>query len=473
MTFLSHTNSGKGTELPHQFIDPDTGKRFFPFIPGIVLILGLVLTLVEVTRWQEQETQQHLQEFQIRANELAAGLERRILYNSEVLQGVAGLFASSTKVSRSEFSRYVAHLDLAVMNPAISAIGYTQLVSANEKANYIAAVRADGIPDYKISPEHERKLYAPILYLEPYTGRNISTLGFDLLSEPIRTQAAFSARDLNTAVMTPKLVLKQDIGIHDQSGVIIYVPVYKNNMPTSSVEERKSALQGWVHISIRINDLMTHYLQAEHPDLSKKIAIRLYSGTQPESSALMFDSFNEHFADSGENKLVRTDNILGTYWQLHIKPLPDYWSSVSPEHTSNIVTIAGIVLSLLSTSLSYALIHSHNHVKASLLQAEKANRNIAEQEALLRAIYDTSSVAVLLISQTGKILYSNQRVSELFHQSDDALLGSNFYQLTTQTQQSELYKEIDKLLSREKTNFALEQRYVLHDGSDFLGLSTR
>lgn len=458
--------------MPNQPVDDVAERRFFTFIPGIVLILGLVLTLLEVNRWQQQETLRHQQEFQIKANELAAGLEQRILYTSELLHGVAGLFASSADVSRVEFRRYTQHLNLAVMNPAIAAIGYSQLVSSKEKDHYLNFVRADGIPDYKIVPDSPREVYAPLLYLEPYTKRNISTLGFDLLSDPIRAQAALIARDQEKAVMTSRLVLQQDAGINDQPGVIIYIPVYNNHLPTGSVDDRRKALQGWIHASISINDLIIYYLRTEYPVLSPKIAVRLYAGTEPVPSALMFDNFPEKMADSDENKLIRTDNILDTYWQLHIMPLPAYWNSINTNSTSHIVIVSGLILSLLSSFLSYALISSHNRINASLLQAETANRNIAEQEALLRAIYDTSRVAVLLISPNGKVLYCNHRASELFHQSDNALPGSNFYLLTTQTQKNELHKEINKLLSGEKTNFIFEQYYFLNDGTEFLGLST-
>ena len=460
------------TTLPRHFIDHVTGRRFFTFIPGIVLILGLVLTSIEVTRWQEQENQRHLQEFQIRANELAAGLERRILYNSEILQGVAGLFASSTNVSRSEFHRYISYLNLSAMNPAVTAIGYTQLVSAQEKLSYISAVRAEGITDYNIFPEGERTLYAPIRFLEPYAGRNVPTLGFDLLSDPTRTQAALEARDQAKATMTARVVLLQDAGIRNESGIIIYIPIYRHNMQVTSVEQRRKALQGWVHVSIRSSDLISHYLQSEYPDLSKKIAIRLYSGLPSEPSVLMFDSSPANSPNIDYMTLVRTNHLLGTDWQLQLKPLPAYWESIDTGRASNIASISGLVLSLFAALLSYALIRSHNRVKESLLQAEKANQNIAEQEALLRAIYDTSGIAVLLISTTGRILYSNQRVAELFHQPYEALPGNHLYQLTAKTQQNELHKEIGKLLSGEKINFTLEQHYFLDDGTDFLGLST-
>lgn len=451
------------------------GRRFFRLLPGIILTLGLLLTWTQVAHMQKQETTRIITEFKIRASELAASFERRILSITETLHGAAGLFAGSTHVSREEFRRYVKKIELPVYNPGIQGIGYSKIITAAEKTPHIAAVRAEGFPDYDIRPVGNRDIYSSVVYVEPLDWRNRRAMGFDMLLEPTRTKAAIRARDQNTAAMTNKVILKQETETAVQAGALIFVPVYQEGKPISNAEQRKNALQGWVYAPIRIKDLLENYLQHTYPDLSRMITIRLYSGDSADASNLMYDSYpatesTSYRADDAD-EMVSSFPLLGTVWTLRIKPLPAYWATQTIDQSSRIVMIAGILLSLLLALVSYVLVNSHLRITHALQETTLANRRLTEQEALLRAINDSSSVAVLLISTNGNIIYMNQYVVGLFQHPQEKLIGSDFYQLVSVSDQYEIRMEIEKLLSKQTGSITAECHYLRGD-ADFLGMAT-
>ena len=68
-------------------------------LPLLLLVLGLSMTWLQVSMMQEREKEVVREEFEIRAGELVAGLERRMLSQEQILWGVAGVFDSSDFVT--------------------------------------------------------------------------------------------------------------------------------------------------------------------------------------------------------------------------------------------------------------------------------------------------------------------------------------------------------------------------------------
>ena len=126
----------------------------------------------------------------------------RIQDYERVLKGGAGLFAASGTVTREEWHRYVERLEMQKELPGIQGTGYTQLVPASDRAAHEAAMRAAGFPAYRIYPEGVRDLYSSIVYLEPFSGRNLRAFGYDMYSEPVRREAMERARDTGEAAIS-------------------------------------------------------------------------------------------------------------------------------------------------------------------------------------------------------------------------------------------------------------------------------
>jgi CHASE1-domain containing sensor protein len=108
-------------------------------------------------------------------------------------------------------------------------------------------VRAEGFPDYTIHPEGQRTEYTPVVYLEPFRGRNLRTLGYDMYSEPVRHATMDRARDSGGTAISGKVTLLQETDRDIQSGFLMYIPVYRKDRDLVTVEQRRAALLGYVY----------------------------------------------------------------------------------------------------------------------------------------------------------------------------------------------------------------------------------
>lgn len=178
--------------------------------PSLVasLVLGFCLVLTwHMYRDSKQEAAQALQaDFDFRAREIMNSLGQRVSGYLLVMRGVQGLFASSDGVSRTEFADYVMMHDMERDFRGMRGVAYSERVEPAALAAHTARIRAQGRPGYAVEPPGERPLYAPITYIEPFSGTNQRALGFDMLSEPVRRAAYEQSRDSGEPALSGKLV---------------------------------------------------------------------------------------------------------------------------------------------------------------------------------------------------------------------------------------------------------------------------
>jgi CHASE1-domain containing sensor protein len=98
--------------------------------------------------------------------------------------------------------------------------------------------------------------------LEPRDKRNQAAIGFNMFSEPTRRAAMEKARDKGDAVISSKVLLKQEITQNKQWGFLIYVPIYRGPRAPGSVEERRARLLGFVYSPFRAGDFFQTLLEA-------------------------------------------------------------------------------------------------------------------------------------------------------------------------------------------------------------------
>lgn len=204
----------------------------------------------------------------------------------QILLGAAGLFASSQSVERAEWREYIDSLRLHLTLPGIQGVGYSQMILAKDKALHEAKIRAEGFPNYAITPTGEREIYSSIIYLEPFTGRNLRAFGYDMYSEPVRHKAMQRAADTQEPAWSDKVTLVQEDGnTKPQPGFLVYAPIYAKNKPLRTIDERRAALIGFVYSPFRAWDMMDQIYQ----DPNRLFELQLYSG-QPTDANLLYET---------------------------------------------------------------------------------------------------------------------------------------------------------------------------------------
>ena len=158
-------------------------------ISKLLLPLLLLLTGFSVTyflQWQAfnaaRQSQQNNFDYQTR--EIILRIEQRLADYEQVLLGTKSLFTASKEVSRAEFRNYIKNLKVENHFPGIQGVGFAFIVQPEEKTKHIQTVRKEGYPNYTIHPEGERDIYTSIIYLEPFTDRNLRAFGYDCIQNP-------------------------------------------------------------------------------------------------------------------------------------------------------------------------------------------------------------------------------------------------------------------------------------------------
>ncbi len=367
-------------------------KRYFP--PWIALIVGLALTIAASLEVKKAIEQDAAEEFAFTSDQVTLKIRERLDAYSLTLKGGAGLFAASNEVARREWRAYVETLRAGDSIPGVQGIGFSQAIPPHQLKAHIARMRSEGFHDYTVRPAGERALYTSIIYLEPFRDRNLRAFGFDMFSEPVRRAAMERARDSGAPTLSGKVVLVQETGTEVQAGTLMYVPVYRNDAPTGTVEQRRAALIGWSYSPYRMKDLMEGILANWDDHRTRRVLLQIHSGPEVKADSLLFDSHPGGI--HGIHPLFyqqRTIDFNGQHWLLvfhggeGIAPVSyaSAWSTL----------LGGIVLSSLLCGLMLALARQVRAREIADAQADEIRRTanmLRESEDLLNASQRLSMV---------------------------------------------------------------------------------
>ena len=132
-------------------------------------------------------------DFDFRVRETSERINQRLMAYEQVLRGARGLFAVLPQVTREEFRTYIEKQHLEKNYPGIQGVGFSLIVLPESKDKHIALIRKEmarsDVSPYTIWPAGKRSLYTPVIYLEPFSGRNLRAFGYDMFSEPVRRSA--------------------------------------------------------------------------------------------------------------------------------------------------------------------------------------------------------------------------------------------------------------------------------------------
>ncbi len=222
-------------------------------------------------------------------NEIEIKIATRLQAHVLLLQAGTAFFAVSDTVTRAEWKEFVNRSRINKNLPGIQGVGFSLIIPPDQLEQHIKWIQKEGFPDYTVYPEGKRDIYTSIIYLEPFSDRNLRAFGYDMFSQPTRRKAMELSRDNNIATLSGKVDLVQETNSDIQSGTLMYVPLYKRNMPANTVEERRNAIRGWVYSPYRMDDLMRGILGRWDTDELTRIHMKVYDDSLSVES-LLYDS---------------------------------------------------------------------------------------------------------------------------------------------------------------------------------------
>jgi PAS domain S-box-containing protein len=311
-------------------------------------IMLLVWYSTQASKQQNAQTQ-----FKLHVREITQAIQNRLRDHEQILLGGAGLFDASHSVERNEWHDFLQRLNLSKNYPGILGVGYSQIVKPDDLAAHEVAVRAEGFPGFKIKPEGKRSLYSSIVYLEPFTGRNLAAFGYDMLSEPTRAKAMTLAAETGNTTISGKVKLVQETHGKVQAGFLMYVPIYRKHLPLRTIKDRWYALQGFVYSPYRIGDLMQAILGERVP----MIDFMIYDGAQERDDGLMYSSQDElaHATTPAKFTTVKTIKAYGHAWTIRFQSRPIFENQFHSLAGRTALVLGGSSSLLLFTLVSFLI----------------------------------------------------------------------------------------------------------------------
>ena len=364
-----------------------------------ILFIGLIITCIATFHTYRNIEKQVQENFASVCDEITIKISTRLHAHAQLLRSRAAFFSSSDSVTRKDWRVFNDHSEISRNLPGILGVGYAVIIPKNELPQHNERIQREGFTDYHVHPAGEREIYTAIIYLEPFSGRNLRAFGYDMFSEPARRKAMELARDNDVAMLSGRVDLVQETQEDIQSGTLMYVPVYKQGLPVSNTDERRKAILGWVYIPYRMNDLMKGTLGLWSEVRQKPIRLQVYDDSLSVAS-LLYDNHAINDVDNdnpnvrtlslpvefnGKKWILQFSRVIGSVFFLNTKVL--------------LVFIGGIVISLLLFLLSKTLF---NTMKRAQILAQKLTLELKESEEkyrndfnLLHSIFESPSNIVI------------------------------------------------------------------------------
>jgi PAS domain S-box-containing protein len=403
-----------GRFAPDSLEHPQEQSRSGWLFPGAaalaILALGAAVTAslaLSIDRAARTLTMSTLEE---RASHSEHAIEDRMTACEAVLRAGAGFIDNAWPIDGEQWRRFAQPLNLGEALSGVQGFGFTAVVSK------LSPTQLGALPSgLRSTPAgHEQHPQTTIIFLEPQDVRNRQALGFDMASETVRRVAMERARDEQTAAVSGRVTLVQEIDSKPQPGFLMYVPVYQRDLPTATLEQRRDALIGYVYSPFRAGDFMERVFDADPRD----VELEVYDAQQASASTLLYRRAADD-PNVAESMHVLRDIVVGGHgWTLRIAATPSLImkNQVVPVW---IVWIVGACGSVLLSSLAFAMARSRHVLRERLL----ADERLLEQERDAATILENSLEVFIVIDEQDRILEWNKQAVQTFGWTKMEVLG--------------------------------------------------
>ncbi|MCM2264437.1 MAG: CHASE domain-containing protein [Desulfuromonadales bacterium] len=406
--------------LPTQTTHASPVSQFW--LPLLVLAVSLISTfflwrIVDRGISENAETV-----FEEEAEEISSRIVNRMHDHEQVLFGANALFdVKGDTVTRSDWRHYVSALKLGENHPGVLGAGYSVWLTPAQKEANLREIRAEGFPEYFIRPAGERPVYTSIIWLEPFNWRNQRAFGYDMYSEPVRRAALDKARDTGMTTIAARIFLVQETDTDKQCGMLMYVPSYRQAMPTDTLEQRRAALRGFVYSPIRMNDFVISTLNK----LPSDIDFQIHVGKTPSDDNLMFSSslVEKRTLPEGYRptfSAVKVIEAFGTSWQFNFSTLPVFDKELN-QSKSLATLLTGILSSILLSGLAFFQARAR---RQALTIADQMAQQLAAQQKLALHIEQTP-LAVIEWDARLRVTAWNHAAEKIFGYSAEEAIGAH------------------------------------------------
>ncbi|MBK6850202.1 MAG: PAS domain S-box protein [Burkholderiales bacterium] len=299
-------------------------------------------------------------------------------------------------VNCNHFYAYAESRELAREFPGARSIGVARRVRRDEQQAFVAAVRRDGQPAFRVRELAPGTGDRFVIQCLATVDNNREALGLDLASEPHRRQAADLAMRTGRAVLSAPVTLARAV-VRPQRGFLLMLPIYRRGAAVDTEAGRVAALYAWAMVVLDIEAVIDNIGLRESEVAFSLADVSDAARPQPVHTS----------ADLGQAAaagLVRRVplEVFGRHWVFEVQAKPVFVDRLNLLAPVSVFAV-GAALSALLALIVY--------LRARYLQQA---RQLRLQQVQHARFVETSIDAIVVHTLQGTVLAWNRGAQQLF-----------------------------------------------------------
>jgi len=371
-----------------------------------VLLLTLIPTVLTFLRlWENHRVRNELR-FQQLITQAQETVDEGITRCVDQMYNMRALFSVKENVQLEDWKAYLRSMNIRHAELGFRSIGYIEKVTPAERDHFIQQDRSILGPDFTLRPAGERPIYYPAIYCTDFDPTAQFVPGLDHGSRRERGQMIEQAIDENKPSATDRARFMGPDGMHTNSGIFIYLPVYKKGFSPTNVVQRREAVQGLIFMTVFPQKLLT-VLFHDPTDIQQEpeVSIKVFDGDKMDPTRIVYQ--DEAATPAGRSQFHPTLSrqvtlpVLNRQWTFLFSTTPEFDAN-SSGHLQWLALFGGLTISVLLFGISWVQAHAR-------LRAEHDARELQRSEA---ALVDVSrragmaEVATSVLHNVGNVLNS-------------------------------------------------------------------
>jgi len=381
-----------------------------------VALVTLSMTVFVFFRLRENSIASDQVRFDRMVTRAQNGIERRTDRCVDQMYNMRALFAASQSVEQKEWDQYVATIASRQEDLGIRSLGYLAIVPRADKDEFLKQQRTNGDASFTIRPEGERPTYYPVIRLAIFGPAGRSAPGLDHGIQPERVAAMDQAIDENKPTVTKKINFLSPDETKTNSGIAIYLPIYRKGAGINTVEQRREAAQGLIYLAIKTKTAFTGLLGG----LSPEADLEIFDGDKFNPNQLLYDDNDEIKAGHPELNpyLAAQTNVvvLNRQWTLFMSTLPPFLAGTTRHLQWMLQWLAlgcGLIFGFLLTGITWVQVNARFRAEQNSRELHRSEAALAAEKERLEVTLNSIADGVITTDTTGKIISINRAVESL------------------------------------------------------------
>jgi PAS domain S-box-containing protein len=406
----------------------------------LVAVLGVLASGLAAYGSFLQTRASERERFEASAHKVKIRADERVSVFSALLNATAALLSAHGSIGRDEFRAFAVNLAVEQNFPGLTALGYAPSLRPEQVGPFLDRQARLERSEIRIRPSRQAGFVVPAWFVEPGSGSNLRLLGFDLATFPEAEQAFIQARDSGHVTLSGPVGLVEEWGAGQAPSVLMIYPVFQRGMPRFTTGQRQAAIQGFVFVALRVDDMLAGV------GLDAGLDMEVYEGVGTGLGQLLFDEDMDRKDRTQPRSLewTKTGEVEGHAWTWYFGALPSFH-----QHNRDwlywLIGGGGSALSLLLAALVYltASARSLAEAEATRMTERYLERNQALAVNIKELNYQKSVLdihaIVSITDRNGDITYVNDRFCAATGYARDELIGRSHRLFKSERHTPEFY----------------------------------